>query len=153
MIAANKIDCIYGEERETALARLKDAFEKEDIPVYPISAVTGEGVRELLYHVKSVLDKLPTDKIVFEKEFLVKEPDFAEEPFSVEKSEEEEGLYIVEGPRIERMLGYTNLDSEKGFEFFQNFMKNNGILEELEKLGIEEGDTVKIYGWQFEYYR
>ena len=65
----------------------------------------------------------------------------------------EDGLYSVEGPRIERMLGYTNIDSEKGFMFFQNFMKNNGILEELEKLGIEDGDTVKIYGHQFDYYK
>jgi len=54
----------------------------------------------------------------------------------VEKSEETDGLFIVEGPRIERMLGYTNLDSEKGFEFFQKFLKSNGILEELDKLGI-----------------
>ena len=60
--------------------------------------------------------------------------------------------YLVEGPRIERMLGYTNLDSEKGFAFFQKFMSENGILDELKELGISEGDTVKIYGWQFEYY-
>ena len=92
-------------------------------------------------------------RIVFEKEYMIKEPDFSNEPYTVEKSEEEEGLFIVEGPRIERMLGYTNLDSEKGFEFFQKFLKNNGILDELEKMGIEEGDTVKMYGWQFEYMR
>ena len=80
-------------------------------------------------------------------------PDFSNEPFTVTKSDEEDGLYIVEGPRIERMLGYTNLDSEKGFEFFQKFLKTNGILEQLEELGIEEGDTVKMYGWQFDYYK
>jgi len=51
------------------------------------------------------------------------------------------------------MLGYTNLESEKGFLFFQKFMKDNGILEQLEELGIEEGDTVKLYGHQFEYYK
>ena len=93
------------------------------------------------------------EQVVFEKEYMIKEPDFSNEPYTVEKSEEEEGLYIVEGPRIERMLGYTNLDSEKGFEFFQKFLKTNGILDELEKLGIEEGDTVKMYGWQFEFMR
>ena len=59
----------------------------------------------------------------------------------------------VEGPRIEKMLGYTNIDSEKGFTFFQNFMKDNGILEELENLGITDGDTVRIYGWEFDYYK
>lgn len=51
------------------------------------------------------------------------------------------------------MLGYTNLEAEKGFIFFQKFMKDNGILEELENLGIQEGDTVKIYGHEFEYYK
>lgn len=153
VIAANKMDCLYGEDRDNVLEQLKEEFEPMGIQVYPISAATGEGVRELLYHVKEMLDKIPEDQVVFEREYMVKEPDFANEPFTVEKSEETDGLFIVEGPRIERMLGYTNLDSEKGFEFFQKFLKSNGILEELDKLGIEEGDTVKMYGWQFEYFR
>lgn len=153
VIAANKIDCFYSEDREAVLDRLKKEFEPKGIRVFPVSAVTGEGVRELLYHVKEMLDKTPENQVVFEKEYLIKEPDFSNEPFTVEKSDETEGLYIVEGPRVERMLGYTNLDSEKGFEFFQKFLKNNGILDELERLGIEEGDTVKMYGWQFEYFR
>ena len=51
------------------------------------------------------------------------------------------------------MLGYTNLDSEKGFTFFQNFLKDAGILEELENLGIQEGDTVRMYGLSFDYYK
>ena len=51
------------------------------------------------------------------------------------------------------MLGYTNLEAEKGFMFFQNFMKENGILEQLEDLGIVDGDTVKIYGFEFDYYK
>ena len=51
------------------------------------------------------------------------------------------------------MLGYTNLDSEKGFAFFQNFLKNTGILDELEAAGIQEGDTVRMYGLAFDYYR
>ena len=153
VIAANKIDCFYGEDREKVLQAIKDEFEPDGISVYPISAVSGEGVQELLYHVKDMLDHVKEEQVVFEKEYMIKEPDFSNEPYTVEKSEEEEGLYIVEGPRIERMLGYTNLDSEKGFEFFQKFLKTNGILDELEKLGIEEGDTVKMYGWQFEFMR
>ena len=57
------------------------------------------------------------------------------------------------GPKIEKMLGYTNLDSEKGFAFFQKFLKDGGILEELEQAGIEEGDTVRMYGFEFDYYK
>jgi GTP-binding protein len=63
----------------------------------------------------------------------------------------EEGIYVVEGPKIERMLGFTNLESEKGFLFFQRFLKTTGILEDLEEAGIEEGDTVKMYGLSFGY--
>ena len=58
----------------------------------------------------------------------------------------------MEGPKVEKMLGYTNLDSEKGFRFFQNFLKDTGILKELRDLGVEDGDTVKLYELQFEYY-
>lgn len=153
VIAANKIDCFYGEEKEAVLTRLKNEFEPQGIEVFPISAVTGEGVQKLLYHAKKMLDETKEEKVVFEKEYMIEEPDFSNEPFYVEQSEEDEHLFLVEGPRIERMLGYTNLDSEKGFEFFQKFLKSNGILEKLEELGIEEGDTVKMYGWQFDYYK
>ena len=60
---------------------------------------------------------------------------------------------MVEGPRIEKMLGYTNLESEKGFVFFQNFLRENGILDKLEEAGIQEGDTVRMYGLEFDYYK
>ena len=72
-------------------------------------------------------------------------------PYTVEK--DEEGIYVVEGPRIEKMLGYTNLDSEKGFDFFQKFLKQSGILADLEKAGIQEGDTVRMYGLVYDYYK
>ena len=86
------------------------------------------------------------------REFVLDEMDFADEPYTVEY-DEKDNMYVVEGPRIERMLGYTNLDSEKGFQFFQKFLKTSGILEELERLGIEEGDTVRMYDLQFDYYK
>ena len=73
-----------------------------------------------------------------------------EEPYTVSV---EDGVYVVEGPRIEKMLGYTNLDSERGFAFFQKFLKDSGILEQLEEAGIQEGDTVRMYGLQFDYYK
>ena len=68
--------------------------------------------------------------------------------------EESDGpVFVVEGPKIEKMLGYTNLDSEKGFAFFQRFLKESGILKDLEDQGIEEGDTVRMYGLEFDYYK
>ena len=152
VIAANKIDAL-GDDDEP-IQRLKDEFEPKGIRVFPISAVAGKGLKELLYYVRELLDQAPQEAIVFEQEFFPGEELVYENlPYTVTKSEEEEGVFIVEGPRIEKMLGYTNLDSEKGFAFFQNFLKNTGILKELEQAGIQEGDTVRMYGLAFEYFR
>lgn len=152
VIAANKTDVFYGIEEDTVISLLREEFEPKGIPVFPISAVSGKGVKELLYHVKKMLDDIHEEPTVFEREFVLDEMDFADEPYTVEY-DEKENMYVVEGPRIERMLGYTNLDSEKGFQFFQKFLKTSGILEELERLGIEEGDTVRMYDLQFDYYK
>ncbi|MDO4307764.1 MAG: GTPase ObgE [Eubacteriales bacterium] len=153
VIAANKIDCIY-EEEDSPVQRLKDEFEPKGIHVFPISAVSGQGVKELLYHVKEMLANTKQEKIVFEQEFFPEDMLFRENlPYTVERDQNDPSIFVVEGPKIEKMLGYTNLDSEKGFAFFQKFLKEGGILEELEKAGIEEGDTVRMYGFDFDYYK
>ena len=102
---------------------------------------------------RELLDTVDDKPVVFEQEFF---PEYmisgSDEPYTVVYDEEADE-YVIEGPRIEKMLGYTNLDSEKGFTFFQNFLKQNGILDELEALGIKEGDTVRMYGLSFDYYK
>ena len=91
--------------------------------------------------------------MVFEQEYDPEELNFVStEPFTVEYDEKEKE-YVIEGPRIEKMLGYTNIESEKGFIFFQKFLKDNGILDQLEALGIKDGDTVRMYGHSFDYYK
>lgn len=151
VIAANKIDCIYDVQNHPVEAIRKE-FEPKGIKVFPISAVSGEGVKELLYYVRELLDTLDDEMIVFEQEYFPEFGGLNNEPFTVEYDAEKEE-YVVEGPRIEKMLGYTNLESEKGFAFFQNFLKDTGILEQLEAAGIEEGDTVRMYGLSFDYYK
>lgn len=153
VIAANKIDAIWDPENDP-VEIIRQEFEPQGIKVFPISAVSGQGLKELMYHVKSILDTMDNKPVVFEQEFFPEDMFIRENlPFTVEKSTEEENTYLVEGPRIEKMLGYTNLDSEKGFAFFQRFLKDTGILDELEKAGIQEGDTVRMYGLTFEYFR
>ncbi len=153
VIAANKIDAIYAGD-EDPVQRIREEFEPKGIKVFAISAVSGKGLKELLYCVREILDTLPQEPVVFEQEYFPEEEAFRNDlPYTVEKSAEEENTYIVEGPKIEKMLGYTNLDSEKGFAFFQKFLKETGILEELENAGIQEGDTVRMYGLVFDYYK
>ncbi len=150
VIAANKMDvCMEGSEG--IIEKLRKEFEPKGIEVFSISAVSGQGVKELLYHVQELLKTCPEEVTVYEPEFDPALRFFSEEPFTVEVNEE--GEYVVEGPRIEKMLGYTNIDSEKGFLFFQRFLKEQGILKQLEELGIEEGDTVRMYGLMFDYYK
>ena len=152
VIAANKMDALYEDEESVpVLKRLKEEFEPQGIQVFPISAVTGKGVKELLYHVNELLKTVDTAPVIFEREFEIQYQGDRNLPYTVEKTEE--GVYVVEGPRIEKMLGYTNLESEKGFDFFQKFLQNTGILDDLEKAGIQEGDTVRMYGLEFDYYR
>ncbi|MCD8053914.1 MAG: GTPase ObgE [Lachnospiraceae bacterium] len=148
VIAANKIDVIYGEE--DPVARLREAFEPEGKKVFPISAVTGQGLKELLYYVNDQLKSLHAQPVIFEREYV---PEAASPDLPYEVSRNEDGDFLVEGPLIEKMLGYTNLESEKGFLFFQKFLKERGILKELEDLGIEDGDTVRMYGLAFDYYK
>lgn len=150
VIAANKLDAVYDEGADS-LADLKKEFEPMGIPVFGISAVSGEGVNDLLYYLYDVIRKTDRTPKIFEKEFEIEYVGDRSLPYTVEK--DEEGIYVVEGPRIEKMLGYTNLDSEKGFDFFQKFLKQSGILADLEKAGIQEGDTVRMYGLVFDYYK
>ena len=153
IIAANKTDAIYDDGKNDPVKRLKDEFEPKGIPVYPISAVSGEGLNELLFAVKDMLKEINEPPIMFEAEIVPDEIlQYSNEPLSVTYDEAEDE-YVVEGPRIEKMLGYTNLDSEKGFVFFQKFLKENEILDQLEALGIKEGDTVRMYGLKFDYYK
>ena len=149
VIAANKIDAIF-DEAESALPVLKAEFEPKGIQVFPISAVSGQGLKELLYYVNEMLGKLDQAPVVYEQEFYPETKEFQSGSFTVEY-DAKDNVYIAEGPKIEKMLGYTNIDSEKGFLFFQKFLREHGILEELEKAGISEGDTVRMYGHEFDY--
>lgn len=152
VIAANKLDVIPA-DGEDPIERIKAEFEPKGIRVFPISAVTGSGIKELLYFVSGMLKTLPDEPIIFEQEYFPEFLDnYSSEPYTVIYDADEKE-YVVEGPRIEKMLGYTNLESEKGFTFFQRFLKENGILDELEELGIQEGDTVRMYGLSFDYYK
>lgn len=153
VIAANKMDALPGGE-DSAVEAVRKEFETKGTAVYPISAVSGQGVKELLYHVNDMLQNVEEETTVFRQEYFPESAGFndSDEPYTVTYDEAEEE-YIVEGPRIEKMLGYTNLNSEKGFTFFQKFLKDSGVLKKLEALGIQEGDTVRMYGLKFDYYK
>jgi GTP-binding protein len=151
IIAANKVDMISPDVSEDPVERLKKEFEPE-VPVYPIAAISGNGIRELIYAVQAKLNELHESPVIYDtEEDPEKEFAFKQDPYTVtydRKADE----YVVEGPKIEKMLSNTNLEAEKGFIFFQKFLKENGIIKDLKAMGMKEGDTVRLYGHSFEYY-
>ncbi len=150
VIVANKMDVCPDKEDEI-LEKIRNNIESNNVDVYGMSAVSGKGVKDVLWHINSLLNSCDDDIITYEQEFDPMDLITKEEPYTIEI--DKEGRYVVEGPKIEKMLSYTNLESEKGFLFFQNFIKEQKINDKLEEMGIEEGDTVKMYGLLFEYYK
>ncbi len=153
VIAANKVDMLPEGEDAEIIKKIKEKYEPLGVKVFATSTLTGKGIKELLYYVSKTLSEIEDKPITFEQEFFPEDmATEADEAFSV-YYDQDEAEYVIEGPKIEKMLGYTNLESEKGFAFFQKFLADTGILDQLESLHIQEGDTVRMYGYSFEYYR
>ncbi|MBP3728739.1 MAG: GTPase ObgE [Lachnospiraceae bacterium] len=149
ILVANKIDILDPESDH--LERLQAYARARQLPYFEISAVSGEGVKPLLFKTSEMLREIGREPVVFEREFDFSDLVAQDLPFAVSydaKAKE----YVAEGPAIEKMLGYTNLMSEKGFLFFQRFLRERGILDSLKELGLKEGDTVRLYGHVFEFY-
>ncbi len=151
VIAVNKMDIPEAKEN---FDRIKAKYESDTVKVFPISAATNTGLDEMLAAVADILKDYP-EEIIFEEdydEFDKIEAEAAEdrEPFTIEQYSEH--YFVVEGVGVEKMMGYTNIDTEKGFAFFQKYLREKGIIAALEEKGIEEGDTVKIYDLEFEFY-
>lgn len=145
ILVANKMDIPNAYEN---LQHFKGDFNST---IIPISAATNKGIDELLQKAASLLEEYEDD-IVFEEDYdqYIYEKDI-EDNFTINKKSK--GLFVVKGSSIEKMLGYTNLESEKGFAFFQKYLREKGIIKLLEKKGINEGDTVIVYDLEFEYYK
>ncbi len=155
VIAANKVDVAQpDEDGNDPVERVRTYCKEHGYAFFPISAVSGQGVQELLYEVRTLLNTTAPEKVHYEQEFF---PELMTEDISsytIEKETDRYGdtVYAVEGPAVERMLNYTNLASEKGFRYFADWLKRSGVLADLKKKGIQEGDTVRLYNQQFEYY-
>lgn len=152
VIACNKTDLLLPEDAQEIISNIKKRFP--ELKVVGISTATGDGIKHLLEYVKHELDKMPKEKVTFAPEIDVEELfDKPDEPVYTRQDNKDPHTFYVEGPRVDRMLGYTNLESEKGFLFFQEFMEKNGIIKQLKALGMAEGDTVKVGEYlDFEYY-
>jgi len=144
VVAANKMDL-------PDAARNLERFRREvpDVPVFPISAATGEGVRALMLAVAEMLERLPEPEPVSDQEPVLFAPE-EEEPFVVRK---ENGVFVVSGKRVEKLVKMTNFQHHDSILRFARIIRKMGIEDALLQAGIEEGDTVQIGDRQFEYTR
>ena len=148
IIVANKTDLPFN---EVHMQELQKYAEQREWKVFAISAATNAGLTELIKGIADVLENAP-GSANFETDYETYfEPEYKEEFITVEKIKD--NYFRVEGPGIERMLGYTNMADEKGFAFFQRFLREKGIISRLEELGIEENDTVQLYELEFDYWK
>ena len=151
IIAANKIDSIDKESLYNKISEIKKKYK--DIEIYPISSLSGDGLSELLKKLKDEVIKSRQESHIetFNSEVTVDELiNSNENELIIEKPTN--NYYRVSGEKINKLLGYTNLDTEKGMKYFQDYLKDEGIIKELKNKGMVEGDTVDIAGIEFEYY-
>ncbi len=147
IVAANKAD-LMAEENVENRRRFSDFVRGLGLPLYEISAATGRGVRELVLAVASELQKLPPIQVF--------EPDYVEPEISPDTCEDlsirvEDGVWIVEGGWMERLMDRVNFSDSESRMYFDRALRSSGLFERLEAMGIEEGDTVSIYNLDFEY--
>lgn len=146
VVALNKIDLMQGETGE----QLQKYFEDIGYKAFLISAATGEGINALLDHVVTILPETEKTPAFFTPEEIVVHTPKKTDEFKVYK---EDDTYYVTGDMMQRILGTVNLSDYESSTYFQRVLKNKGVFAALEEAGIQEGDTVNICDYEFEYYK
>lgn len=146
IIVANKADVIQDESGYKALEKMA---KEKNIEIFKISAVTGEGVKELFQHVSQVLKTLPKEDLIEIEEKKVYTLKENEKEFSIEVLN---GEFIVTGPAIERLMGRINIGDNESMAYFERNLNDLGINDALREKGVKEGDTVKFLDWEFEWF-
>jgi GTP-binding protein len=147
IVAANKIDITDAAEK---YEEFKKVIQEMGYEVFPVSAATGKGLRELMIRASQMLKDIPDTVLIDETEEEVVYTAEEEQPFKIRK---EGNNFIVEGSWIRKVVGSTNIESYESLQYFQRAIKGKGVIDALENMGINEGDTVKIYDIEFEYIR
>lgn len=146
IIVANKMDMMESEE---GLEKIKKEFESQGIKVYPLSAITNRGIDELKYGIWDLLQNTEVEYETFDEEYLEEDIEEKEDSIIVRK---ENDKYIVEGSFIERLLYSTYFDDVDSLRFFQDSLRQKGVIEKLKELGINEGESVFICDYEFEFF-
>lgn len=145
IIVANKIDSM---QDENLYKELEKMAKEKGIEIYKISAVTGEGIEELLKHVSEILKTLPKEDVVEvvggKKVYTLED----EIPFTITR---EDGMWIVDGPGVQKIMRRVNLEDNESMYYFQKCLDELGVNKALKEAGVKQGDTVKVVDWELEW--
>ena len=147
IVAANKSDIMMD---ETLLERLRARVEQEGYPLFTISAAAHKGTRELVQAIAAQLQTLPPVQ-VYEAEY-VRRPETIDSSAPLE-IREENGVWTVEGPWLERLIANVNFGDYESRMFFDKQLRESGLFARMEEMGVKDGDLVSMYGLEFEYQR
>lgn len=146
IIVANKTDIM---QDENLLKQVEELAKKEGLELYKISAATKEGVEELIDHVTEVLKTLPKEELFEIEDKKVYTLEDKKDDWEIK---EEDGVFIVTGRAIQRLMGRVNIEDNESMYYLQKSLKNMGIDAKLKEMGVCQGDTVILDGWELEWY-
>lgn len=146
ILVANKVDAM---QDENLYSDLENLAKENGMEIFKISAVTGEGLKELFAHVSEILKTLPKEDLEESEEKVVYTLKEEEEGFDVRQ---EDGMYVVDGPAIEKIMSRANLEDNESLYYFQKSIRYLGVEDRLKAMGIKEGDTVKFIDWEMEWF-
>lgn len=146
IIVANKVDILQDEE---LLKEVEALAKKENLEMYQISAATGQGVQALIDYVATTLKTLPKEDLIEVEDRVVYTLEEKQDQWTIK---EEDGVFIVSGKAVERLMGRVNIEDNESMYYLQKSLKNMGIEQRLKEMGVCEGDTVILAGWELEWY-
>lgn len=146
IVVANKMDSITDEENVKALEKV---CEKENLKLFKVSAVTKQGLEELVEYLAQELEKIPKEDIVIVDETYGLEDEIIDQEWRAEKVSE--GYFEVTGAPIERLMGKVNVFDSESRQYMQRVLNKMGVMDKLREIGLQPGDTIDIIGYQMEY--
>ena len=148
IVVANKMDLLFD---NSVYEKFKEEMENRGYKVFPMSAATTKGIDEILNYCAQLLSEIEEEDIFEEEEYYTDEKAVKKEVEDI-KIIKEKGVYKLEGNKLERLLYSVNFNDLESMRYFQSVLENTGIFDKLRQEGIQDGDTVSIYGFEFEFY-
>ncbi|MDO4792947.1 MAG: GTPase ObgE [Filifactor alocis] len=149
IVIANKMDLLFD---KSAYNEFKEKVEKDGYKVFPLSGATKEGLDDVLNYVSQRLSEIEEEPLYSPEDMWSGEDDRAVLPEEEIRIDVVDGVYVIEGEKLEKLLCSVNFDDMESIRYFQRVMEQNGVFDRLRSMGIDDGDTVRMYDLEFEFF-